>query len=691
MAFEIQRSFAAGELAPRSWLRSDLEPLHMQAVKQMRNVIADPHGPAFSRSGFEFITELEGETYCRLFDFDVSFAESYTVAITPNKIFVLDRNGIHLSDSYLSNGNFTSGGTGWISQETTFAGGLATLNPTGVNPAYVRQEVTVDSPDQIHILKVNGFGPEGDSPFDINVGTTEGGNDIFSDTAVGLTYETTFVPGVATFWIEVYLPIGGGTPTKVLDSIEFSGFIDDGDFVIFDSPYTEQDILEMQVDKKPGNKEMFLFTRGAPPHELVYTDVHVWAFEEIVFDFGSGSAPWGDEFPGCVAFHDGRMAVGGTYSLPVHIWMSKPREYKNFDIGSGGDPTDAMELPLDKHGELHWLRSNTQLFAGLDTGEHILFGNTGPISPDDAQTEQQSTYGSARIHAFIIDERVAYADTARRTVRVMDYSDEAKAYKSNNITFQSEHITEDRILEMRYAISPRGLIFCPTLEGTLVVASIENDQGTLGWHRHDTQGKILSISISKEFGTDVPYIAVLRDGKLLIERYDTFNVNFSDSYKVVESVDPDTVFFGYDHLIGQTVQVIADGKVHPDVEVQPDGSITLEYEANVVSAGLGFTALIETLPNQKDTNSGNTLSFAKRYSQVFAYLLDSPRPKINGFDPYLRFTPTPMGTREQNETGIVEISNDTGWDRESTITITQELALPMRISAVGGKLKENKV
>ena len=689
MAYEIQRSFAAGEISPRSWVRNDLDPMHGQAVKRMENVISDPHGPASSRSGFGFISELEGEEYCRLFDFDVSFAESYTIAVTPNKIFVLDRNGIHYSNSYILNGNFTNGNANWISNNTVFVGGLAEMTPVGANEAYVRQEITVTNPASEHLVKINGFGPNGANPFEVRIGTTEGGIDILHDIAVGSSYQQTIIPGVATFWVEVFIP-GGGSDPKTLDDFNLSEIIDDGDFVIFDSPYTADDILELQVDKQPGNKVMYFFTRGVAPQELIYSSTHVWSFNPIEFSFGSGSAPWEDEFPGCIAFHDGRMFVGGTYSKPVHIWGSVPRDYTNFDLGSG-DAADALELPLDKHGELHWLRSNTQLFAGLDTGEHILYGNNGPIAPDNAQTEQQSTYGSARIHSFIIDERVAYVDTAGRTVRVMDYSDEARAYKSNNITFQAEHITAGRITEIRYAISPLGLIFCPTALGNLVVASIENDQGTLGWHRHDTQGRILSISISKEFGVDVPYIAVIRDNRLFIERYDTSSTHFSDSFKEVEEITPTTTFFGFDHLVGQTVQILADGKVHPDKVVEVDGSITLDYEANLVSVGLEFNALIETLPSQKDTQSGNTLNFAKRFSELFVYLLDSPRPKINGYDPYLRFSPTPMGTREENETGLLSISTDVGWDKEATIIVEQNLPLPMHISAIGGRLKENKV
>ena len=690
MAYEVQRSFAAGELDPKSWLRNDLAPLHSQAVKRMENVIADPHGPAISRNGFEFIQEIEGETYCRLFDFDVSFAESYTVVVTPSLIYILDRNGFHLSSNFISNGNFSNGSTDWISERTTFVGGVALMESgaAGQN-AYIRQQITVDNPLNMHLFRIDSIIEHGNTEIIFKLGTTIGGDDIYSETIVSSDYQINLIPGEAIFWVEIELDLPNAI--RNVDSITVSEIIGSADYVTFPSPYTAEDISELQTDKKPGNRSMYFFTRRVAPQELEYVATHTWEFKEIDFVFGDDGAPWEDEFPGCVTFHDGRMFVGGTYSKPVHIWGSKPGEYTSFDLGTGA-ADDALELPLDKHGELHWLKSNTQLFAGLDTGEHILFGNGGPLAPDNAQTEQQSTYGSARIHSFIIDERVAYVDTSRRIIRVMDYSDEAKAYRSSNITFQAEHVTEGKINEIRYGISPRGLIYCVTATGDLVVASLENDQGTLGWHRHDTQGRIISISISKEFGQDIPYIAVVRNGRLFIERYDSNGLNYSDSFKVVEEVIADTHFEGFEHLAEQTVQVIADGKVHPDIVVGLDGTIDLEYPANIVSVGLGFTALIETLPNQNDLQSGNnTLNYTKRFTELFVYLQDSPRPLINGFDPYLRFSPTPMGEREQNETGILSVSTDVGWDKEATIIVSQELALPMVIQAIGGRLKENKV
>lgn len=563
MSYEIQRSFAAGELSPKLLLRSDSEGLYQQAVQKMLNMEAEAHGPARSRAGFEYVLEIPNEEHCRLFDFEISLTETYVIAISTTNIYILDKTGV-----------------------------LVTIP---------------------------------------------------------------------------------------------------------DSPYNDIDLLILQTEKVPGNKRMYLVTRGVAPRQLTYNGPLDWTFDNIAFDFGvAQDPPWGDgTYPGTLAFHDGRFCLGGSEEFPVTVWMSRPNDYGAFDFDPAGDsePDDPMELPLDKHGNIHWLQANDVLFVGLDTGEHTIFGNTGAITPANAQTEQQSTYGSVNIHALTIDEKIMFMDTQARILRGMQYVRDQQSYGSENITFQAEHITDGSVRELWHGQSPSGRIYLPMANGNVAVASIEEDQGTLGWYLYDTEGEIKSVAIVKEIGYDVLWIAVYRDGKLFIERTDIEYEIFMDSYKTVTVGTETNVFTGFDHLIGQTVQVVADGAVHPEVVVAGDGSITLQdpIVATVVTAGYGFLAEMITLPEMKDQEGGNTLNHTKRYSEIYLYLNDSPKPDINGQNLYNRNPITPMDTVEPPVTGIVSFSNDIGWDVETSITISQPLPVDLNILAVGGRLKENKI
>ena len=695
MGYELQKSFAAGEISPLLHLRNDNE-IHAEALRLMKNAIPTPQGPAEGRRGFEFVEELGGESQARIFDLDISFGESYVVAVTPNFVYIIDRNGFINGANIVTNPGFTGGGTGWSSDQTTFAGGTAILNPTPGNNARISQELTTGSPTNEHTIHVHGTGLSGGEAFTINIGTTEEGSDIDTIQGIGANFVGAFTPNTATFWITIDIAAGGNS--KVIDSIDVFPSVTAGDIVRFVSPYTLQDIVELQVDKEPGNKVMFFFTRRVAPHELTFAGTNIWSFEEVIFDFGvdDNTDPnppiWGDEFPGCITFYAGRMAVGGTFSVPIGIWLSKPRQYRNFDLGEAESQVadDALFLPLDKHGELVWLQGNKQLFAGLDSGEHVIFGEAGIIASNNAATEQHSTYGSSRIQTTIINEEVAYVDTRGRKVRLLDFDSNQQNMKSFDVSYIAEHITEGRIIEMDHGSSPFGALYFTTFDGRLITCHIEKDRGIYGWSQNDTDGFIQSVTIVREFGIDVPWIAVIRDNRLMLERIDITREIYSDSHQTIEEIVATTVFFGFNHLIGLDVQIMADNVVHPNVVVASDGSITLQFEANRVDAGLQYIPEIETLPQMQDLESGSTRSHIKRFSKVNVSLLDCPRPVINGQDTYRRDPLTTMGEREADKTEIVEITNS-GWDDESVVNVSQPLPLKMVIAGIGGKLKSGKL
>jgi len=57
-----------------------------------------------------------------------------------------------------------------------------------------------------------------------------------------------------------------------------------------------------------------------------------------------------------------------------------------------------------------------------------------------------------------------------------------------------------------------------------------------------------------------------------------------------------TYFTGLSHLIGETVTLLADGVVHPDVVVDGLGGVTLNWEAEEIIAGLKYTPILQPMP-----------------------------------------------------------------------------------------------
>ena len=90
MSNEAQINFAAGELSPLLYYRSDIAA-RAAGVKELFNMIALPHGPAKARTGFEYMGQIP-DAYARMFTFefvDVSFA----IIIGTVSIYVIDNDG----------------------------------------------------------------------------------------------------------------------------------------------------------------------------------------------------------------------------------------------------------------------------------------------------------------------------------------------------------------------------------------------------------------------------------------------------------------------------------------------------------------------------------------------------------------------------------------------------------------------
>ena len=705
--YPIQQSFSAGEISPKLLTRSDL-PGYAQSTLEMTNLIATVQGPAECRSGFRFLGRAnEGaEQYCRMAPFSVSYGESYAVIITNRWVYIADRNGLQPANNIVSNSDFNAGGTDWDLVEPggatiTFLPGLCVLQSSGPQPAAIRQVLTVapgqESAD--HRIRVNTL--PGTDEYRIRIGTAPGDASILEQYTTAEDVQLIFDPGGAsTIHIEVWVTEDN---SRTVDSVTVQNFVDGpGDYVTFPSPWiTAGQVEDIQYEMVPGRNdqgftEMYLFQRDVPPHVLVYTGGGNWTFDPIDFtsdypDAGNDEGPWGDDYPGSLAFYKGRLYAGGTRKQPNAIWASEPGDYVVFNLPSDPVvPADAMFLPIDRNGDIQWLRGMKTLFTGMDNSEHIIFSGDGtPPTGQNVDTEEQSSFGSARVQVSTVGEKLAYVSTDRRKVQLTGYQRDNEGWITEDVTYSAEHITEGRIHDLELETAPDQILWATTFSGDLIGMTYDPRRNIIGWHRHTTDGHIVALCVIRTFGVQNLWVAVLRGGIMHFERFSSQKFQM-DSFAEATAPLGDTVFPGFDHLAGRTVQVLADGAVHRDVEVAGDGTITIDYEANHIVAGLKFTPRLRTLPVDMLTQDESRTSFMKSWNKIFIRLLDSTRPLINGVRPPVRQEETPMNLREENKTEDVEVSN-LGWDLYGSITIEQDLPLPLNISGVFGELDQETI
>lgn len=87
---------------------------------------------------------------------------------------------------------------------------------------------------------------------------------------------------------------------------------------------------------------------------------------------------------------------------------------------------------------------------------------------------------------------------------------------------------------------------------------------------------------------------------------------------------------GFDHLIGQTVQVTADGFYHAPCVVSPTGTITLTLTATIVIAGLKYTPRLKLLPLEAGSQIGSAQGLLTRVDRMDIRFYNTLRAIITG-------------------------------------------------------------
>lgn len=160
------------------------------------------------------------------------------------------------------------------------------------------------------------------------------------------------------------------------------------------------------------------------------------------------------------------------------------------------------------------------------------------------------------------------------------------------------------------------------------------------------------------------------------------------------SVYPFTTFPGYtistnkisnlSHMIGEVVDILADGSVHAQKTVDSNGEITLDYQADYVIIGKAYRGTIVTNNIEVGGVTGIAQTKPKNIARIGIRFLDSLGVSY-GADPYklesLNFRTTSSYTNRPPElfTGDKQVHFPDSWDREKKIVIRQDRQLPCTV------------
>lgn len=368
-------------------------------------------------------------------------------------------------------------------------------------------------------------------------------------------------------------------------------------------------------------------TGYASAKEVTATVVDRFGSTEASADFAF--SVWSESYgyPTCSAFFQDRLCFAGNKYYPHSIWMSRSGDYYNFSVEKvNGTVTDDSAIMASlisrKMYKINHLVPGQDL-AVLTNGNEWVISGGEVVTPANINPKMQTTRGSNECEPLFIGSRVIYVQRRGGTVRDMGYSYESDNYAGDDLTQLAKHLVNGYdLVDSAYCQEPYSIVHFVRSDGVLVEITYIREQNVYAWaHSVLGDGKAISVCSIPGQEEDTLYVAVQReiDGETVtyIERMakhcvseDVMEHTCTDSSVRYRYEDAVTIVQA-GHLVGMTVQIMADGRRQPDAQVASDGTVSLVMPARHIVVGLPISMTVE-MPNVEIGAKDGTMQGRKK-------------------------------------------------------------------------------
>lgn len=151
-----------------------------------------------------------------------------------------------------------------------------------------------------------------------------------------------------------------------------------------------------------------------------------------------------------------------------------------------------------------------------------------------------------------------------------------------------------------------------------------------------------------------------------------------------------TTFSGFTWLKNETVSVLADGAIHPDVVVSNSGVITTSFAAAKIQVGYKYNSDLKLLRQEGGSQQGSSIGKTRRTSRAAILCHNVGDLSIGTSFGATRLLPCTLSQADQNHagtavplfSGIIREGVESQYDFESQLCIRQNSPLPGSIQAV---------
>ena len=554
---KVQTNFSVGEINPELRGRIDLQQ-YESALERARNVVCKPHGSVERRPGLKYLytvpTAAAPQSGVRLVPFTFSTTQTYMLLFSGTRMMVF-KDGTQVTaingtgDDFLDVSSSVSGVTDGLTSARltnlwyTQSADTLLLFEESMTPVKIVRGAT----DATWTISDISFDYIPRYPFTL---TETSPNATLTPSAV--TGNITLTAGSAT-WHDGRSETAqaGGSNTITLDSSASSTNDIFNGSTIRTTGGTGSGQTRIISDYNGSSKVATVSVNWTttPSSDTTFTiDSHVGQYVENGINFGraritavnsstvatgitdvpfhntdaiaSGSwvletgyeAAWSPtrQWPRTATFHEGRLIVGGSFSLPSTIWGSRVGDFFDFEPGQSLDD-EGMSATIDTNQ----VNACVGVFSGRDlqiftTATEFICPQVdgSPLTPTSFIFKPMTTRGSKQgTHPVSTEGGTLYVQRGGKAIREFLFSDVEGSYVSNDISMLSAHLlrTPTRMTMRRGTNVDEGDLMLITNggDGSLAAFSILRSQNVIAPSLFTTDGEFQDCQVED---ADAPVI-----------------------------------------------------------------------------------------------------------------------------------------------------------------------------------------
>jgi hypothetical protein len=501
----IQPTFSRGEIGPELAARTDLAAYQTGLAKCI-NFIISPYGGAQNRPGTQFLAQTAGNEVARLIRFKFNVNDTYALEFTHLKMRI-------------------------------YRNGALIVYSSGPSVGQIFELVTPFTRDQLFELNFTQSADVMDivHPEHKPKKLKRFAHDNWTLTDVSLVPAVP-APASATATADT----GGSSTVLIAWQYQVTAVVDDGS----QTPEESLPVTSNSINVKSDNQKATLTwpavvgatyynvykdNAGAGIYGFVgratstsFTDVNITPTKTDTPPTGTDPFIGAGNFPRAVAYFQQRLVYASTENKPQTLWFSRTGVFTNFGYSFPTKDDDAITWTIASNevNQINHVMPLRALMTFTDGAEWIIQGQSSGFTAKTINGDPQTYNGIGQLRPLVLNNTALYAQERGRTVTAFGYTLESDGFSGSDISVLSPQMLQEySLVDWDYQKIPYSIVWGAREDGAMVGITYLAEQQVIGWHRHYTDGTVLSVCSVPEGRRDAVYLCVERVINGVAKRY----------------------------------------------------------------------------------------------------------------------------------------------------------------------------